>query len=335
MPRSAPAPTGSAVSTPAATSNTTASRTGGAPICRSCAARTISTRVRFEYYRDRDVGFEGFTAKIYLFREEFTSRTWATRYDFPAVTDGRVKRDVIPDDTPSGAQGWFINTRRDKFEDRAAARGAQRRLRFRVDQQDHHVRRLRAHHLGVPELRHDGGGQAERRRSWRCSSRSAARCRRGVRRALCAAGLRRVRPGPRPAAQGRRAAAGRRLRDQGRQARDCRAASRSRIEFLLDEPTFEPHHHAVHQESRAPSASTRRCASSTRCNTARASTISISTSRSSASAFSATPGDSLRSYFSSQAAALKGSQQSRRHRRSGGRCADRDDHRRRHAARRW
>ena len=73
--------------------------------------------VRFEYYRDRDVGFEGFTASNYLFREEFTSRTWATRYDFPAIKDGRVKRDVLPDDTPSGAQGWFINTRRPKFAD--------------------------------------------------------------------------------------------------------------------------------------------------------------------------------------------------------------------------
>jgi len=74
--------------------------------------------IRYEYYRDRDVGFEGFTAGNYLFREEFTSRTWATRYNFPAFNDGRVKRRVIPDETPSGAQGWFINTRRDKFKDR-------------------------------------------------------------------------------------------------------------------------------------------------------------------------------------------------------------------------
>jgi microcin C transport system substrate-binding protein len=74
--------------------------------------------LRFEYYRDREVGFEGFTAKNYLFREEFTSRFWATRYDFPAFKDGRVKRSVLPDDTPSGAQGWFINTRREKFKDR-------------------------------------------------------------------------------------------------------------------------------------------------------------------------------------------------------------------------
>jgi microcin C transport system substrate-binding protein len=74
--------------------------------------------IRYEYYRDREVGFVGFTAKNYLFREEFTSRTWATRYDFPAFKDGRVKRAVIPDDTPSGAQGWFINTRRKQFKDR-------------------------------------------------------------------------------------------------------------------------------------------------------------------------------------------------------------------------
>jgi len=74
--------------------------------------------LRFEYYRDREVGFEGFTGRNYLFREEFTSRFWASRYDFPAFKDGRVKRDVLPDDTPSGAQGWFINTRRERFKDR-------------------------------------------------------------------------------------------------------------------------------------------------------------------------------------------------------------------------
>jgi microcin C transport system substrate-binding protein len=70
---------------------------------------------RYEFYRDREVGFEAFTAKNYLFREEFTSRTWATRYDFPAIRDARVKQELIPDDTPSAAQGWYFNTRRPKF----------------------------------------------------------------------------------------------------------------------------------------------------------------------------------------------------------------------------
>jgi len=73
--------------------------------------------VRYEFYREREVAFQGFTAKSYLFREEFTARVWATAYDFSAVKDGRIKREILPDDTPSGAQGWFINTRRDKFKD--------------------------------------------------------------------------------------------------------------------------------------------------------------------------------------------------------------------------
>jgi microcin C transport system substrate-binding protein len=73
--------------------------------------------VRYQFFRDRDVAFQGFTARDYLFREEFTARVWATQYDFPAVKDGRVKRETLPDDTPSGAQGWFFNTRREKFKD--------------------------------------------------------------------------------------------------------------------------------------------------------------------------------------------------------------------------
>ena len=61
--------------------------------------------VRYQYYRDRDVAFEGFTSKSYLFREELVSRVWATRYEFPAARDGRVKRDTIPDHTTDAASG--------------------------------------------------------------------------------------------------------------------------------------------------------------------------------------------------------------------------------------
>ncbi|MBN9584668.1 MAG: ABC transporter substrate-binding protein [Afipia sp.] len=73
--------------------------------------------VRYEFYRDRDVAFEGFTGRNYLYREEFTARIWNTRYDFPAIKDGRVKQETLPDETPSGAQGWFLNTRREQFKD--------------------------------------------------------------------------------------------------------------------------------------------------------------------------------------------------------------------------
>ena len=74
--------------------------------------------LRYEYFRDREAAFQAFTAKNYLFREEFTSRVWATRYDFPAINDGRVKREQLADQRPSGNQGWYFNTRRDKFKDR-------------------------------------------------------------------------------------------------------------------------------------------------------------------------------------------------------------------------
>lgn len=74
--------------------------------------------IRYEYFRDRIASLEGFKGKVYLFREEFTAREWANAYDFPAVRDGRVKREILPDESFSGVQGWFLNTRRPKFFDR-------------------------------------------------------------------------------------------------------------------------------------------------------------------------------------------------------------------------
>lgn len=74
-------------------------------------------RIRYEYYRDRHVGFQAFTAGGYDLREEFTSKTWATEYNFPALKDGRVKRLTLADNTPSGTQGFFINTRRRTLKD--------------------------------------------------------------------------------------------------------------------------------------------------------------------------------------------------------------------------
>ncbi len=73
--------------------------------------------IRFDYFRDRVSQFEAFKSGDTLFREEFTSKVWATEYDFPARLQGKVKRLTLKDGTPSGAQGWFINMRRRKFQD--------------------------------------------------------------------------------------------------------------------------------------------------------------------------------------------------------------------------
>ena len=116
--------------------------------------------LRYDYYRDRDTAFEGFSARSYMFREEFTSRVWATRYDFPAVKDGRVKKETIPDERPSGMQALDDQHPPRAIPGRARPRGFVLRVRFRMGEQEPDVRFLRADAIAVPELRHDGAGQA-------------------------------------------------------------------------------------------------------------------------------------------------------------------------------
>ena len=89
----------------------------GADLPVACGQNNFDV-IRYEYYRDRDAAFEGFTSKSYLFREELVSLVWATRYDVPAVREGLIKRDIVPDHTLSAAQGWFFNTRLEKFKDK-------------------------------------------------------------------------------------------------------------------------------------------------------------------------------------------------------------------------
>ena len=74
-------------------------------------------RVRYEYFRERQVGFENFKGGTINYYEEFTSRNWSTGYDFPAVHDGRVVRDTLHNGAPTSSQGWYFNTRRAKFAD--------------------------------------------------------------------------------------------------------------------------------------------------------------------------------------------------------------------------
>ena len=133
--------------------------------------------VRFEYYRDRDVGFEGFTGKNYLFREEFTARTWATRYDFPAIRDGRVKQAILPDDTPSGGQGWFMNTRRDKFKNRTLREAIINAFDFEWTNKTIMYGAYKRTFSVFQNSNMTAEGKPRKTPSWRCWSRSAARCR--------------------------------------------------------------------------------------------------------------------------------------------------------------
>jgi microcin C transport system substrate-binding protein len=261
--------------------------------------------VRFEFYRDRDVGFEGFTAQNYLFREEFTSRTWATRYDFPAVKDGRVKRDTLPDDTPSGAQGWFINTRRLKFSDpklrealidafdfewtnKTVMYGAYERTVSVFQNSEMMAKgppgpeeiallapfrdKLPAEVFGEPYVPPVSDGTGQNREQLR----KAAQL-------LTTAGCV-IKDGKRTLPSGEPIT----------------------IEFLLDEQAFEPHHMPfVKNLATLGIDATVRLVDPVQYQARRNGfDFDITVDRFS---FSATPGDSLRSFFSSQAAALKGS----------------------------
>jgi microcin C transport system substrate-binding protein len=73
--------------------------------------------LRYEYYRDRTAALESFKAAAFDLREEFTSRDWATAYDIAAVKERRLLLLTLPDESPSGAQGFFLNTRRSKLAD--------------------------------------------------------------------------------------------------------------------------------------------------------------------------------------------------------------------------
>ncbi|MBY6241611.1 extracellular solute-binding protein [Methylosinus sp. Sm6] len=73
--------------------------------------------IRYDYFADAGVAFEAFKAGTISLHEEFRASYWATGYDFPAMRQGRVEREEIPDRNASGAQGYFLNARRPIFQD--------------------------------------------------------------------------------------------------------------------------------------------------------------------------------------------------------------------------
>jgi microcin C transport system substrate-binding protein len=71
----------------------------------------------YDLYRDQTVLLEAFKAGRFDFRQENSSKEWATAYDIPAVRQGLVKKEEIKHELPTGMQGFGFNTRRDLFQD--------------------------------------------------------------------------------------------------------------------------------------------------------------------------------------------------------------------------
>lgn len=74
--------------------------------------------LRYDYYRDTTIALEAFKAGNYDFRAENSSKNWATAYDVPAVKQGLIRKEEIPNQMPTGLQGFAFNTRKQLFQDR-------------------------------------------------------------------------------------------------------------------------------------------------------------------------------------------------------------------------
>jgi len=221
------------------------------------------------------------------------------------VKSGRVKRDVLPDDTPSGAQGWFINTRRAKFADprlrealcdafdfewtnKSIMYGSYERTASVFQNSNMMAQgmpdadelallepfrgRVPAEVFGEPYMPPVSDGSGQDRALLRKASQLLAD-------AGCA-----IKDGKRVLPGGEAVA----------------------VEFLIDEPTFEPHHMPfIKNLATLGIDATLRIVDPVQYRSRRDGfDFDITVDR---MGFSSTPGDSLRSFFSSRTAALPGS----------------------------
>lgn len=74
--------------------------------------------IRYEYFRDSAIALESFKAGDLDYRPESRPEWWATRYDFPAVDDGRVRLEQVDHGIASGLLALAPNLRKPLFQDR-------------------------------------------------------------------------------------------------------------------------------------------------------------------------------------------------------------------------
>lgn len=74
-------------------------------------------RIVYEYYNDDTVALEAFKAGNFDFRLESSAKNWATAYTGNAFENGRITKEAVEHQRPSGMQGFVFNTRRDVFQD--------------------------------------------------------------------------------------------------------------------------------------------------------------------------------------------------------------------------
>ena len=73
--------------------------------------------IRVEYFADYSVALEGFKGGAYHFRNEASSKDWATSYNFPAVEAGHVKKVELEHGRIAPGQSFIFNLRRPQLQD--------------------------------------------------------------------------------------------------------------------------------------------------------------------------------------------------------------------------
>jgi microcin C transport system substrate-binding protein len=74
-------------------------------------------RIRIEYFGDATAALEGLKAGAYTFRNENSSKNWATSYDFPAAAKGWIVKRELKHGNIATGQSFVMNLRREKFQD--------------------------------------------------------------------------------------------------------------------------------------------------------------------------------------------------------------------------
>lgn len=78
--------------------------------------------ITVDYYRDMSVALEAFKAGRFDYNLEYSAKDWATGYDSPALRDGRIVKEALPNKNPVGMQAFTFNIRRPMFQDRRVRR---------------------------------------------------------------------------------------------------------------------------------------------------------------------------------------------------------------------
>lgn len=103
--------------------------------------------IAYTFFADQDVDFQAFKSGTVDFRQEASSSRWVTGYDFPAVKEGRVKKEEPAEHLSFRRHhaGLRAEHAQGEVPEPETAQGAQLRLRFRGAEPDAGLWSIPAH----------------------------------------------------------------------------------------------------------------------------------------------------------------------------------------------